>query len=450
MSSSFSGLTNAMNALNAARYGLDITGQNISNANTAGYVRQRADLAETGPVPGVAAMYATQHANGGVTVGGTSRLNDPVIDARARGEHSQNGSMQSTASTLSSVESLFNEPSDTGLAEQLNTFWKSWASVANNPGDTAARNVVLQNAASLTGTLNQSSAALNRLTQSVNQQVTDVTGQVNTALGSLAQLNGALAVASATGADANSLADQRDSLMMTLANLTGAQSSIQPDGTATVTIGGQVALTGSTASTLSIGAGNTLVVGGTPAGAGGGTLQGLLTGLNTTLPNYAAQLDSVAAALASTTNTALAGGYDLSGNPGAPLFSGSSASTISVAITDPKLLAASGTPGGNLGGSVALSLAGMGSAAGGPDVSYRTMIGTLATDVQRATQQASVQQSVTSSVDSLAQSSSGVSIDEETTNLLTYQRAYQASSRVLTTVDETLDTLISHTGRAGL
>ncbi|MEO9237624.1 MAG: flagellar basal body protein, partial [Jatrophihabitantaceae bacterium] len=213
MSSSFSGLTNAMNALNAARYGLDITGQNISNANTAGYVRQRADLAETGPVPGVAAMYATQHANGGVTVGGTSRLNDPVIDARARGEHSQNGSMQSTASTLSSVESLFNEPSDTGLAEQLNTFWKSWASVANNPGDTAARNVVLQNAASLTGTLNQSSAALNRLTQSVNQQVTDVTGQVNTALGSLAQLNGALAVASATGADANSLADQRDSLM---------------------------------------------------------------------------------------------------------------------------------------------------------------------------------------------------------------------------------------------
>ncbi|MEO9237304.1 MAG: flagellar basal body rod C-terminal domain-containing protein, partial [Jatrophihabitantaceae bacterium] len=238
--------------------------------------------------------------------------------------------------------------------------------------------------------------------------------------------------------------------MMTLANLTGAQSSIQPDGTATVTIGGQVALTGSTASTLSIGAGNTLVVGGTPAGAGGGTLQGLLTGLNTTLPNYAAQLDSVAAALASTTNTALAGGYDLSGNPGAPLFSGSSASTISVAITDPKLLAASGTPGGNLGGSVALSLAGMGSAAGGPDVSYRTMIGTLATDVQRATQQASVQQSVTSSVDSLAQSSSGVSIDEETTNLLTYQRAYQASSRVLTTVDETLDTLISHTGRAGL
>ena len=61
-----------------------------------------------------------------------------------------------------------------------------------------------------------------------------------------------------------------------------------------------------------------------------------------------------------------------------------------------------------------------------------------------------MQQSVTDSVDALAMSSSGVSIDEETTNLLTYQRAYQASSRVLTTVDQTLDTLINHTGTVGL
>lgn len=450
MTSSFSGLTNAMSALNAARYGLDITGQNISNANTDGYVRQRAELAESGPVPGVAAMYATQHSNSTAVVSGTSRLNDPVIDARARNEHGQNGSLQTTAATLSSVESLFNEPSDTGLAEQLNTFWTSWASVANNPGDAAARNVVLQNAASLTGTLNQSSAALGRLTQSVTQQATDVTSQVNTALGALAQLNGALAVASATGADANSLADQRDGLLMSLSELTGAQSSIQPDGTATVVIGGQSAVSGSTANTVSIGAGNQILVGGTPAATAGGQLQSLVTSLNTTLPDYTAQLDAVAASLASTTNTALAGGYDLAGNPGAPLFAGSTAAGISVAITDPATLAASGTPGGNLGGSVALALSGMGNAAGGPDVSYRTMIGTLATDVQRASQQASVQDSVTTSVDALAQSSSGVSIDEETTNLLTYQRAYEASSRVLTTVDETLDTLISHTGRVGL
>ena len=238
--------------------------------------------------------------------------------------------------------------------------------------------------------------------------------------------------------------------MMSLSDLAGAQSTINADGTATVTIGGQNVVSSTTATTVSIDPSNQLLVGGTPAATAGGQLQGYLDAVTTTIPNYSAQLDQVAAALASTVNGAQSGGYDRNGNPGGALFGGSAAATISVVISDPKQLAAAGTPGGNLDGSVALSMSHLGSISGGADDSYRSMIGALATDSQRATQQAGVQQSVTTSVDRLADSSSGVSIDEETTNLLTYQRAYQASSRVLTTVDETLDTLINHTGRAGL
>ncbi len=450
MSSSFSGLTNALASLNAQRYGLDVTGQNIANANTPGYTRQRADLAEVGPVPGISALYATQHPNSSVTVSGTSRLNDPVVDARARSEHGRNGYLQTSAGTLSSVEGLVDEPSDHGLAEQLNDFWNSWASVANNPGDAAARNVVLQKAAGLASSINETSAALGRVTQSVTQQANAATDQINTAATALAQLNGDIAVATATGTNANALADQRDSLLMKLSDLSGAQASIQPNGTATVTIGGQTVVSSTTATAVSLSPSNQIMVGGTPAGPAGGSLQALVDGLNTALPGYAAQLDSVASALASTVNAAQASGYDLAGNPGGPLFAGTTAATLSVVVTNPANLAASGTPGGNLGGSVALSMSQLGSSPTGADVAYRNLIGTLATDVQRADQQAAVQQAVTTSVDGLAQSSAGVSFDEETTNLLTYQRAYQASSRVLTTVDETLDTLISHTGRVGL
>jgi flagellar hook-associated protein 1 FlgK len=448
--SSFSGLTDALTALNASRYALDVTGQNISNANTPGYVRQRADLAEAGPVPGVAALYATQHADSTVTVSGTSRLNDPVIDMRARSEHGRNGYLQTAASTMAGVENLFNEPSDTGLAEQLNDFWNSWAAVANNPGDAAARNVVLQKAGAVAGTLNEASAALGRLTQSLTDEANAAVTQINTATSQLAQLNSAIAVGTATGATDNQLLDQRDSLLMQLSDLAGAQATLNPDGTATVSIGGQTVVSSTTATAVSVNASNQLQVGGTVAGPAGGQLQGLLDGLTSTLPNYSAQLDAVAAALASTTNAAQTSGYDLAGNPGGPLFAGSTAGSISVAVTDPNKLAASGTPGGNLDGSVALSMSQLGNSPAGADASYRTMIGALATDAQRASQQATVQQSVTDSVDGLAQSSAGVSIDEETTNLLTYQRAYQASSRVLTTVDETLDVLINHTGRAGL
>ena len=302
----------------------------------------------------------------------------------------------------------------------------------------------------MAGTLNETSAALTRLSDSLTQQATAAVTQVNTATSSLAQLNGAIAVNYATGHVDNQLLDQRDSLVMSLSDVAGAQSTINADGTATVSIGGQTVVNSITATAVSVNGSNQLLVGGTPAATAGGQLQGYLDGLNTTVPNYVAQLDQVASALASTVNSAQSSGYDLNGNPGGAMFSGSTAATISVAITDPKQLAASGTPGGNLDGSVAVTMSHLGNASGGPDEAYRSLIGTLATDSQRATQQASVQQSVTSSVDSLADSSSGVSIDEETTNLLTYQRSYEASSRVLTTVDETLDTLINRTGKVGL
>jgi flagellar hook-associated protein 1 FlgK len=450
MTSSFSGLTNALAALNVQRYGMEVTGQNIANANTPGYTRQRAELAAVGPAAGVAALYATQHPNGSVTVTGTTRLNDPMIDGRARTEHGDNGYRQTTATVLSSVETLFDEPSDTGLAEQLNDFWNSWAAVANNPGDLAARNVVLQKAAGLASSINQSSANLDRLTQSVAQQAAAATVEINTAAVALAQLNGDIAVATASGSNTNSLADQRDALLLKLADLTGAQSTILANGSADVTVGGLSLVSSTTASTLALSAGNQILVGGTPAGPAGGSLQGLVDGLSTALPGYAAQLDAVAAALTSTVNAGQAGGYDLAGNPGGPLFAGSTAATLSVVLTNPANLAASGTPGGNLDGSIALSMSQLGGSSSGADAAYRGLVGTLATDVQRANQQAAVQQAVTNSIDELAQSSAGVSFDEETTNLLTYQRAYQASSRVLTTVDEVLDTLISHTGRVGL
>ncbi|MBV9822085.1 MAG: flagellar hook-associated protein FlgK, partial [Actinobacteria bacterium] len=340
--------------------------------------------------------------------------------------------------------------SDNGLAEQLNDFWNSWAAVANNPGDLAARNVVLQKAASLTSSINQTSANLDRLTQSVTQQASAASVEINTAAAALAQLNGDIAVTSASGGNTNALADQRDTLLLKLADLTGAQSTINANGTADVTVGGLSLVSSTTASTVSLSAGNQILVGGSPAGPAGGTLQGLADGLTTELPAYAAQLDSVAAALASTVNASQSGGYDLAGNPGGPMFGGSTAATLTVVVTNPANLAASGTPGGNLDASVALAMSQLGSSASGPDAAYRGLVGTLATDVQRANQQAAVQQAVTNNIDELAQSSAGVSFDEETTNLLTYQRAYQASSRVMSTVDETLDLLINHTGRVGL
>jgi flagellar hook-associated protein 1 FlgK len=195
---------------------------------------------------------------------------------------------------------------------------------------------------------------------------------------------------------------------------------------------------------------NQLTVGGNAASTAGGSAQAYIDALTTTLPSYSAKLDGIASQLAGDVNTAQGAGYDLAGVIGGPLFSGTTAATISVAITDPTKLAASATPGGNLDGSNAGLLGEFGSATTGADAQYATLVTGLGSAVASATQTATVQASVASSLDAQQQSVSGVSIDEETVNLLTFQRAYQASSRVLTTIDSMLDQLINHTGTVGL
>jgi flagellar hook-associated protein FlgK len=387
----------------------------------------------------VSSRYSIRASTGGATVFGSSWRNDPVIAGRARAEHGRNSSLQTSAATLSGVETLFDEPSDTGLSEQLNDFWSSWSGVANHPGDASARDVVLRKAAGLAGTLNASSASLGRLTEGLAGQLTYATRQINTAAGALAQLNGALKVAIASGGNTNTLADQRDVLLMTLAGLAGAHASTQADGSVTVTAGGTELVSGTTAKTLAGGSGSSLTVGGVVmTTSAGGVLHGAVESLGTILPGYAAKLDGVASALANSVNTLQRNGYDLSGTTGGDLFVGTSAATLKVRMTDRSKLAASGTPGGNLDNSNAARLAALGTSAAGADSQYGQLVSMLGADVQNATRQAAVQQSVTSSVDDLAESPSGVSVDEKTSSLLTCQRALQASSRVLSTVDDML------------
>jgi flagellar hook-associated protein 1 FlgK len=450
---SFSGLTNAASALNAERYAMQIAGQNIANADTAGYTRERADLVATGPVSGVSRLYAASHSvSGSVTVTGTSRLNDPVIDSRARTEHSRSGYFDTKAATIGNVETDFDEPSDGGLAEQLNAFWKSWSTVSTYPADESARTALLQQAQGVASTLNEMSTNLATISASVQQALASSAAQIQDAANAVGDLNAAITVATATGAPAANLQDQRDVLLSKLAELGGGQAQLQPDGSVTVTIGGQTLVAGTTVSTVTLdGTGKNITVGGTAVVLTGGAAQAQSELLNTTLPGYQSQLDSVANALASTVNTQHQAGQDLNGTAGGPFFAGAGAASISVAITDPRKVAAAAATGtASLDGSNAQAIAAMGLLPNGADAIYRTLVAKLGSDSAQATQQSATQAAITSNVDTLQSQASGVSYDDEVTNLLTFQRAYQASSRVLTTIDEMLDTLINHTGRAGL
>jgi flagellar hook-associated protein 1 FlgK len=248
---------------------------------------------------------------------------------------------------------------------------------------------------------------------------------------------------------------------MSISEAVGGSISTAEDGSIAIAVNGSNLVNRSKAEVLQVGlsGGSTVVQWrdkGTPpptVNITTGRANGLLTTINTTLPTWQARLDDVAAALANKVNTQQALGYDLDGNSGAAMFSGTTASTITMALTSHRQVAASSyAPSGgavSLDGTNADALASIATTAGSPDELYQVLVNGLGVAVQASTQGITSLTSVVANADAQRESNSGVNLDEEMTNLLAYQRAYEAAGRMMSAVDSALDTLINRTGLVG-
>jgi flagellar hook-associated protein 1 len=454
---SFGGLNAAVNALTAHRTALELAGQNVANANTPGYTRQRADLTAIGG-QGQPAIYALwQGAGSGVQVADISRLRDSFADARDRTEHARGGYLDTMQTSMDQVEQLINEPSGDGLQSQLQNFWSAWHDVANNPGNPAVRTQMLGQAQTVAIALNDAHNGVNSIWVATRGQLDDLVTDINTTANSIADLNQAVVRARTSGSNGNELADRRDQLVMHLADIAGATAAGRADGSVDVFIGGSTLVNGITVRSLAATGANSLDGAasapvkvawsdtGDPVTSYDGKLSATMETLVSTLPGAAASLDGVAGTLASTVNAQHASGYDLDGAAGGTFFSGTGAGSIQVAITDPRLVAASSTPGGSLDGGNADTLAQLASATNGADNTYRTFVANLGSATSTIHQRAAMQSSLTNTADNEVTAASGVNLDEEMADMLRFQRGYEAASRVLTSIDSTLDTLINHT-----
>jgi flagellar hook-associated protein 1 FlgK len=465
--STFSGLSGALSSLYAQRRGMDVTGQNIANANTEGYTRQRVNLEAVGGSP-IPAMYSIPDGSvSGVTITDVSRLQDAFMENRARAEHANNEYLSGQAEVYSRIEQAFGEPSDTGLQAQLSQFWSAWHDLANQPGDAAARTQVIARGQTVAITIRRADETLSSMFSATRAQLDASVTDVNTAADQLAQLNQAIIRAKQGNLPINEMSDRRDQLIMHLSELTGATAVPRDNGATDVYLGGSPLVNGISVRHIAADGPTRLIdqaatpvsvswVDGGAVGIQSGQFASALETLNTTLPTYSAKLDSVAASLAQTVNDQHAAGFDLNGNAGGEFFTGNNgdpitASTITVAITDNSQLAASTTGGGvgDRNGDNADLLAYVANLADGPDRLYREVVVNLGSAAQTAERRATIQESLTNDLDAARQAQAGVNLDEEMTNLITYQRAYQAASRVINTVDEMLDTLINHTGLVG-
>lgn len=469
MTGTFSSFNTALTALRANQVAMDVVNNNVANANTAGYTRRRAGLSAMGSPSQPALWSRYDGVGGGVDVASVDRMVDPFLDARSRVEHGRQSYLDTRQAVLERVESGIGEPGDNGVAAAFSTFHDAVQDLVNNPGQAAARSQLLSAAATVSDAIRVQAANIDNETSDLRSQVLSQVDEVNTVAGDLAATNRNLASAQLAGSETNTLLDKRDQLTARLAELTGATTTLDTNGLAQVTLGGVTLVSGQTASTFALSGGvtSTGAADGSPVGftitAPDGTVAPVptagMTGevgavtelLNVTLPAYRQGLNDVARTFADQVNavqlgTPAAPVYELNGTVSTqPLFTydpTNIAGSLSVNITDPNRIAASALPGGALDGSNAATMAGLTDA----DNAYQRLVNGFGTQVASAQRLAANQQALTTQVDNSREQLSGVNIDEETVNLMTAQRGYQAASRVISTIDSMLDTLINRMG----
>jgi flagellar hook-associated protein 1 FlgK len=462
--STFSGLSTALSSLNAQRIAMEVTGQNIANANTVGYTRQRAELASVGAGQTASLFSEGSKIGNGVKVTDVSRLGDIFLDARVRATTSSAAFLAARADVYTRLESAVSEPSDTGIASALSEMWSAWQDVAKAPQTLATKQVLLEQSKHVSASISAGYSAIETQWSQVRTEAAARVSDVNALAYGVAELNGQIRQILVSDGNANELIDQRNQLITQLSNLAGATVRFQENGTADVYVGGNPLVTADRAQHMKI-AGSTdlagVLAGNAPVQivwerAGepvvtfdGGEIQGKLSALAPVgqggiLTEAAEQYNELARQIASQINGVL-------GSEG-PLFAigtDPAARNLEVVITNPADVP-SATPGmGEYDGSLADAVSQLANAENGPSQLFQTFVVGLGVSAKATYNSAIVAESARATAQNLQIAATSVDIDEETVNLLTYQRGYQAASRVMTAIDEMLDTLINRTGVVG-
>lgn len=456
-------LSSAVSGLFAHRRRLDVISHNVANSNTIGYSRQRVDLVSASGA-GVGIHSGSSQSLGGVEVAGITRSRDSFLESRSLEASGSSAKLVASHDVLMSVEALIGEPSDHGIIAGLDAMWGAFDDLANFPDALPQREAAIQSAVTVTGRLNEIDRQLRQLHETTKESLQSDVARVNALTSEIATLNEAI---SAVAADLspNDLLDQRDLAASSLAQLVGARTRTRADGSMDVYLGNTTLVQGSR--TFAVEVAETTDATLSPLGfqrvglevAGlvtvtdiGGKLGGKLDGLNGTVPDSINSLNEVAQQLSTDVNDLHDDGDDLDGNQGGTFFDGSDAGTITVSATiqsDARLVAAASRAGGTRDGSNAADIADLRSSTTGADATAVSFVATLGLTAQAVGQRASAESDAFQRVEEARLTARSVNVEEEMVDLIEAQRSYEAAARVVSTIDQMLDTLVNRLGVVG-
>lgn len=499
MASTFFGVSIANSGLRSSKAALLTTSNNVANVKTTGYSRQ----VVTQVAAGAAATYSGSGIiGGGSDVTAIERERNWRLDQSYWSQNTTQTTWQTKSDTMSQIEAVFGEPSDNGFTTVMKNFHDALENLSKASADSSVRTTVQSYGQAFCQYLHDSAANLQAQREGVNQDVKTSVDLINSYAAQLASLNGAISQAKASGSAANELQDQRDLLLDKLSGVTGvtvtktAQNGDDSNPVWTVSIGNQTLVNGTKANKLECVASTSIAnagmfdvkweASGDAFVANGGSLGSQLelrdgTGTGGTYQGiryYQTQLDEFARTFAKSFNTQHEAGYGSDGSGGATdptdfftysdkssddfqaigatRYDNITAATISLSsdVKDDtaKIAAASSNPKTTTGESDnnnAKALADllqssncMGTGKGTPEDALNAIITTMGTNSSYAKRMADNMKSAVATVSTRRASVSGVSTNEEASNLTMYQQAYEASAKVMTTWDDIYTTTL--------
>jgi flagellar hook-associated protein 1 len=220
MRSTFTGLELAKRSLFTQQAALNTTGHNIANTNTKGYTRQVVNMAASSPLEAIGMNRSTVagQMGQGVQFDHIDRIREKFLDSQFQNENKNLGDWQIQKDTLDKLESITNEPSDTGIREVVQNFWNAWQELSKNPENVTARVLVKENAVAMTDAFNHMGKQLNDLSSDISQNIDINIKTANSSLSQIATLNDEISRVEQLGDNANDLRDQRDVLVDGLSN----------------------------------------------------------------------------------------------------------------------------------------------------------------------------------------------------------------------------------------
>jgi flagellar hook-associated protein 1 FlgK len=486
----FSGIQVALQALLAQQTALDITQNNVSNANTKGYHRQEAVMKAGFPNRSMAftSSAGQQNIGTGVYVSSIKRFSLEFYDTRYRNQLAENSKFTMMTSMLTEVEINLSDTSSDGIAQRMNEFFTGWQTVATDPDIVALRDDLLERTQSMAEAFNNRSLRLTQIQQDQDLALTQRIDDINTITAQIGELNAEIGRSQGASSQPNALLDERDLLMDKLTQLVGVTSHLQDNGQVLVSLQGHALVLGN----------KTFELEATPDPANSGMVKinwaddpaktaldiksgevaGIIYTRDVVMEDQKAQLNNTVISLMNRVNSLHRSGFDLDGNPGIDLFvatPGQEALSFAVnpAITSSRMLAAATETNAAGDGNNALAIANIMSSATFPvrvplitaltaaqDPVFATgeesithynssRVTSLALEIRHAKVGASDSENLMTAMDEQREQIAGVNLDEEAANMVKFQRAYQAAVRLMNVFDEMLDQVVNTLGMAG-